>query len=302
MKKLFFRRHRVFFISLFLLAACEVMLAKRCIQYWQKEVMFAEEIKTIDAILADKTKALPGEYRQREQVANDDIQKYRTFIADTWLGIAKRERDNEMMTQPSTNVALFFEISDFVTQSRELCDSLGIAYEQDYAFGFSDYFSRKEQPLSGEILRIHRQKEHIRTVLKHLFESRAVYLRMGSIERGVSDMSVDYMAGDTFVSLERRIQSENIQSEVYRFTFETFTSTFRKFLNSLRSAEIPFIIRGIGVESCRQTYLSKQSQQAYLLQSMPSKYTLTLEILNLPNDLTRRYRRDAHYVRRKLAL
>jgi hypothetical protein len=302
MKKLFFRRHRVFFISLFLLAACEVMLVKRCIQCWQREVVFTEEIKAMGAVLADKTKALPDEYRQRERVANDDIQKYRTFIADTWLNIAKRERDSEMVTQPSTNVALFFEISDFVTQSRELCDSLGIAYEQDYAFGFSDYFSKKEQPLSGEILRIHRQKEHIRTILKHLFESRAVYLRIDGIERGVGDMSVDYMAGDTFVSLERKIQSENIQSEVYRFTFETFTGTFRKFLNSLRNAEMPFIIRGIEVKSCKQTYLSKQNQQAYLLQSMPSEYTLTLEVLNLPNDLTRRYRRDVHYARRKLVL
>ncbi|MDR2720748.1 MAG: Amuc_1100 family pilus-like protein [Puniceicoccales bacterium] len=302
MKKLFFRRHKLFFISLFMLAVCEVMLVKRCIQCWQMEVILTEEIKTMDAILADKTKALPVEYRQKERVANEDIQKYRNFIADTWLNIAKRERNSEMAVQPSTNVALFFEISDFVTQSRELCDSLGITYDQDYAFGFGDYFSKKEQPLSSEILRIHRQKEHVRTILKHLFESRAVYLRIDSIERGVDDMSIDYGAGDTFVSLERKIQSDSIQSDMYRFTFETFTGTFRKFLNNLRSAEVPFIIRGIEVKSCKQTYLSKRTQQAYLLQSMPSCYIVTLEVLNLPNDLTRRYRRDARYVRRKLAL
>jgi hypothetical protein len=299
MKKLFFKRHKLFFISLLLLAVCEVMLVKRCLQYWQREIILTEEIRAMDAVLADKTKTLPDEYRQREQVANDDVQKYRNFIGDTWLNIAKRERDSEMVTQPSTNVALFFEISDFVTQSRELCDSLGISYDQDYTFGFSDYFSRKEQPLNSEILHIHQQKEHVRIVLKHLFESRAVYLRLSGIERGVGDRSTDYKTSDTFVSLERRIQSEDIQSYVYKFTFETFTNTFRKFLNNLRNAEVPVIIRGIEVETCKQTYLNRQTQE-YLLKSMPSRYTLTLEILNLPSDLTRRYRRDAHYTHRKL--
>ncbi|MDR0595651.1 MAG: Amuc_1100 family pilus-like protein [Puniceicoccales bacterium] len=301
MKKLFFRRHKLFFISLLLLAICEVILAKRCVQYWQKEVMIGEEVKTIDSVLSDKNRALPSEYRLREQVANDDVQKYRNFVANTWLNIARRERDNEMIAQPSTNVALFFEISDFVTQNRELCDSLGISYDQDYSFGFSDYFNKKEQPLSSEILHIHQQKEHIKTVLKYLFESRAIYLHLDSVERGVSETSADSRNSDIFISHEKRIQSEDLQSDVYKFTFESFTSTFRKFLNGLRKGEAPLVVRGIEVEPCKQTYLKKQAQE-YLIQGAPSKYTLTVEVLNLPNDLTRRYRRDVRYIRRKAAI
>lgn len=301
MKKLFFRRHKLFFITLALLAICEVILVKRCAQYWHMEVNLSEGVKSVEAVLADKTKTLPNEYMQIEQVANGDIQKYRNFVADTWLNVAKRERDNEMIVQPSTNIALFFEISDFVTQSRELCDSLGISYEQDYTFGFSDYFNKKEQPLSSEILRIHCKKEHTKMILKCLFESRTVYLRVDGIERGINDASTDPRSSDVFVSSEKRIQSEDIQSDVYRFTFESFTGTFRKFLNSLRNGEIPLIVRGIEVEPCKQEYPNRQAQEC-LLQSVPSKYTLTLEVLNLPNDLTRRYRRDAHYTRRKATL
>ncbi|MDR1255615.1 MAG: Amuc_1100 family pilus-like protein [Puniceicoccales bacterium] len=298
MKKLFFRRHKLFFVSLFIFAVCELILVKRCAQYWHREINLSEEIKAMDGILVDKTKSLPEGYGERERMANGDVQKYRSFVADTWLNIAKRERDNEMIAQPSTNVALFFEISDFVTQNRELCDSLGISYDQDYTFGFSDYFNKKEQPLSDEILRIHRQKEHIKMILKHLFEARAVYLRIESIERGTADGATDSRTNDVFISNERRIESEDLQSDVYRFTFETFTGTFRKFLNGLRNSEIPLIVRGIEVEPCKQTHLNKQTQ-GFLLRGAPSKYTVTLEIINLPNDLTRRYRRDARYIRRR---
>jgi hypothetical protein len=265
------------------------------------EVNLSEGVKSIEAVLADKTKTLPNEYRQIEQVANSDVQKYRNFVADTWLNIAKRERDGEMIVQPSTNVALFFEISDFVTQNRELCDSLGISYEQDYTFGFSDYFNKKEQPLNNEILHIHYKKEHIKMVLKCLFELCTSYLHIDGIERGINDASADLRSSDVFVSSERQIQSEDIQSDVYKFTFESFTGTFRKFLNSLRNAEVPLIVRGIEVEPSKQSYPNKQTQE-YLLQSVPSRYAVTLEVLNLPKDLTRLYRRDAHYMRRKAIL
>jgi hypothetical protein len=297
MKKLFFRRHRLFFISLGLLAICEIILAKRCIQHWHRGIILSEEISAMNDILADKTKTLPNFHIQEEQIANIDIQKYRNFVADTWLNIARRERENETRVQPSTNVALFFEISDFVAQSRESCDSLGISYDQDYSFGFKEYLNQKEQPLNSEIQTIHQQKDQIKTILKHLFESRTTYLRIVDIERGTDKISTNYNLGDTFVSRGTRIQSEDIQSNVYRFTFESFTGTFRKFLNSLRDSEIPFILRKIEIESCKQTHLNRQVQER-VLEGVPSRYIVTVEMLNLPNDLTRRYRRDARYLRR----
>jgi hypothetical protein len=272
-------------------------MAKRCVQYWHKGIVLSEEISAMNGVLANKTKTLPNLHMQWEQIANADIQKYRNFVADTWPNIAKRERENETKASPSTNVALFFEISDFVAQNRELCDSLGVSYEQDYSFGFREYLNQREQPLNSEIQDIHQQKEQIKIILKYLLESRTTYLRINGIERGTDKTSVNYGLGDTFVSLENRIPSEDIRSNIYRFTFESFTGTFRKFLSNLRDAEVPFVLRKIEIESCKQTYLNRQVQE-YILKGVPSKYTITIEMPNLPNDLTRRYRRDARYLRR----
>lgn len=298
MKKLFFRRHKLFFITLALLVICEIILISRYAHSWQRSAILSEGVKATSAALSERTKSLPSEYLQIEQNINSTIKTYRQFISDTWLNVGRRERDSEVLNIPNNNIALFFEISDFVTRSRELCDSLGISYENNYAFGFQEYLNKKEQPLDNEIKLIHSQKEQINLLLRYLLESRTHYLRIDSIERGIEDNSTAYRRGDIFITNENRIHSNELQSNIYRITFESFTATFRKYLNNLREAEVPLIIRGIEIEPYKQTFLNKQAQE-YILHGLPTKYVLTIEMLNLPNDLTKRYKRDARYFRRK---
>ncbi len=297
MKKIFFRRHKLFFITFFLLLLCEVILVYRYLNAYQRSTILSAEINESSQILSDRRKNLPINHLTIEQKTNSIIKKYRQFISDTWLNITKRDHENDMLNIPSNNIALFFEISDFVTRNRELCDSLGIVYDSDYSFGFKEYLNKKEEPLESEIGYIHSQKEQINLLLNQLLEARTTYLRIDNIERGINNDSITYPNGDIFFTEEEHISSDVLSSNIYRITFESFTPTFRKYLNNLRNSEVPVIIRGINIQPYQQTHIHKQTQQ-YTIQSVPTKYILTVEVINLPNDLTKRYRHDARYYRR----
>lgn len=297
MRKIFFKRHKLFFITFFLLMLCELILLHRYLRAYRVGTLLSAEIAESEKVLAEHSKNLPDKHMMLELRTNAVIKRYRQFISDTWLNITKREREDDGLNTPNNNIALFFEISDFVTRNRELCDSLGVAYDQEYAFGFKEYLNKKEQPLDSEIEHVHSQKEQIGMLLNSLIDARTNYLRIDSIKRGISQDSLTYRNGDVFLIDENRTSSDLVPSNVYQITFESFTSTFRRYLNSLRDAEVPVIIRGIEMQPYQTTYLNKQSQQ-YIVQGVPTKYTLTLEVLTLPNDLTRRYKHDARYMKR----
>ncbi|MDE6432470.1 MAG: Amuc_1100 family pilus-like protein [Opitutales bacterium] len=297
MRKIFFKRHKLFFITFCLLLLCEMILLHRYLKVYRESSILSAEIDESSRVLMERTKDLPLQHLTIEQKTNSLIRRYRQFISDTWLNITKRDHEDDGLVSPNNNIALFFEISDFITRNRELCDSLGIAYDQEYAFGFKEYLNKKEQPLENEIGLIHSQKEQIGMLLNYLVEARTNYLRIDNIERGIDQNSVAYRSGDTFVISENRLDTDILSANIYRITFESFTPTFRKYLNNLRDAEIPVTIRGIDIQPYQTTHLNKQTKQ-YIVQGTPTKYTLTLEVLDLPNDLTKRYRRDARYFRR----
>ncbi len=298
MKNLFFKRHKVFFIAFVLLLFSEVILLNRYLKVYKKNSILSATIQESSRILDEKSKNLPASHLAIEQKTNSIIKKYRQFISDTWSNITQREYEFNKLNAPSNNIALFFEISNFVTQNRELCNSLGINYEEEYSFSFKEYLNKKEQPLGSEIDDIHLQKEQISLFLNHLFEARTTYLKIDSIKRGIKDSAITYRNGDTFLIDNNSIVSSILSTNTYRITFETFTETFRKYLNNLRNSEIPFIIREIKIEPYKQTYINKQSQE-YIVQGIPTKYTLTLEMLNIAHDITKQYKRDAQYYRRK---
>lgn len=297
MKKTFFKRHKLFFITFFLLMICEVILLHRYLRVYRANSLLSAEVEESTRVLEEHSKDLPLQHLTIEQKINSTIKKYRQFISDTWLNITKRDREDDGLSNPNNDIALFFEISDFVMRNRELCDSLGVAYDQEYAFGFKEYLNKKEQPLDSEINLIHSQKEQIKLLLNYLIEARTNYLRIDNIERGIENDSVAYRNGDVFLIDENRLHTSSLSSNIYRMSFESFTSTFRKYLNSLRESELPIVIRGIDIQPYQATYLNRQTNQ-FVIQGTPRKYILTLEVIDLPNDLTRRYKRDARHLRK----
>jgi hypothetical protein len=211
--------------------------------------------------------------------------------------MAKFLHANNSRVLPPNHVAVFFEISDYLTWAKESCDSLGVEFDPACSFGFSDFFDKNEHPLSTEIYDIHRQKEQLRLILSYLFEARSSYLKIISVERGDLTHSMYFGNRDVFSPEIRQV--EGTKSYVYRLKFITFTNSFRNFLRALYSNEIPIIFRQISIQP-NYTFRLAKGNQSQILECLASTFSITVEVLDFPQNFSK-YGKKSAALRRKIS-
>jgi hypothetical protein len=184
---------------------------------------------------------------------------------------------------PPNHIAVFFEISEYLTWARESCDALGVEYESSCSFGFKDFFEKNEQPLFSEIYDIHCQQEQLRLLVSYLLESRTSYLKFISIERGDLPNSKYFENSDVFSPEVRQV--EGSKSYLYKIKFTTFTDSFRNFLKNLYENEIPVILRQISIHP-NYTFKLVKNNPNQILECFASTFSLVVECLDIPSQLT----------------
>jgi hypothetical protein len=295
MKKLFLKRHYLFFITAAILATSLAWIVKDCIGLCGAKINQKGTVDALAQTLGVRRERLPEDHLAAERQIETDLAQYRKFAAETWKKMLKLAYANEARTLPSNHVAVFFEISDYLTWAKESCDSFGIEFDSSCSFGFRDSFAKDEQPLSSEIYDIHRQKEQLKLLLSYLFESKMSYMKIISVERGDTSASAYFDGDDVFVPEIRQV--EDAKSYVYRIKFTTFTNSFRAFMRNLYENEIPVIFRQISVQPNHTVKLTKGSGDR-ILESLASTFTLVLEFLDTPQNLTQYSRQNAAIYRR----
>jgi hypothetical protein len=174
--------------------------------------------------------------------------------------------------------------------ARESCDALGVEFDPACSFGFRDFFEKNESPLVAEIYDIHRQQEQLRTVLFHLFEARSSFLKLFSVEREDLSHAAYFESNDVFFPDVRHV--ERAKSYVYRIKFATFTNSFRNFLKALYSNEIPVIFRHIQIQP-NYTFKLVKNNESQILECLASTFSVTLEILDFPQNISRHGKKNA---------
>jgi hypothetical protein len=226
-----------------------------------------------------------------------DLSQYRRFILETWPKMSEFGRANDVRPLPPNHVAMFFEISDYLTWAKESSDSLGVEYDPACSFGFKDFFERSEQPLTSEICDIFMQKEHLKLILSYLFEARSSYLKIISVERGDVSHSAYFSSNDVFTPEIRQVSGA--KSYVYRIKFTTFTNSFRNFLRALYNGEIPVIFRQISVQP-NHTFKLTRLSPSQVLECLASTFSITMEVLDFPQSFSKHGKKNAALQRKIL--
>jgi hypothetical protein len=297
MKKLFLRRHILFFITLAILVVCQAMILRHCFNLYGKNITQREHVAALMGTLGVKRENLPDDHMEAERRMRSDMATYKKFVLETWPRMAKLSQIGDQRLCPPNHIAVFFEIADYINWAKESCDSLGIEFEPSCTFGFSGIFEKNEQPLSTEIHSIHRQKEQLKLLLSYLFESKSSYLKVVEVARGDASMSTYFRNADVFPPEVRRVDGND--SYVYRIKFTAFTDTFRNFLKNLHENEIPVILRQLSVQP-NYTLRLNNGNRSRLLECLPSTFTLTVEFLNIPQSFSHHGKRSAAVARKIL--
>jgi hypothetical protein len=272
-------------------------ILKDCIKFSSAKITQKGSVDALTKTLRIRREKLPEDHMNAERQIETDLSNYRKFAAETWKKMFKLACANDARTLPSNHVAIFFEISDYLTWAKESCDSFGIEFEPSCSFGFKDSFAKDEQPLHNEIYDIHRQKEQLKLLISYLFESKLSYMKIISVERGDTSVSAYFDNDDVFMPETRQV--DDAKSYVYRLKFTTFTNSFRAFLGNLYENEIPIILRQISVQP-NHTLKLKKNNADQILEPTASTFTIVLEFLDTPQNLTQYNKHNAAIYRRIL--
>jgi hypothetical protein len=294
MKKLFFKRHCLFFVTLVIFIISQVWVLKLCLDLYGKKIDQKERIAALIKTLNIKRQHLPENHMEAERQMSSDIGKYKTFAKTTWPNMSKLAT-NDQSSIPANHIAMFFGISEYTTWAKESCDALGIDFEPTCSFGFSNSFEKNEQPLSSEIYNINQQKEQLKLLLSHLFESRSSYLKIISVERGDTSRSTYFRNEDVFNPTVKQINDG--KSYVYKIKFSAFTNTFRNFLKSLHRSEVPVVFRQISVTPT-YTFKLTRSNPDQILECLASTFELTVEFIDIPQNFFRHGKKNAAILRK----
>jgi hypothetical protein len=297
MKKLFFRRNCLFFVTLVIFLIGEFWALKLCVGLYGDKLFRREQVSALSSALAGKTAHLPPNHIEVERHMRIDISHYKGFMANNFSPMLHLAHVNDPNSMPPNHIALFFEISDYLVWAKESCDSMGVEFDPTCSFGFSNFFEKNEQPLASEIYDIHVQKEQLKLLLSNLFESRSSYLKLLSVERSSPLRSTYTKYDDVF-----RPDVETInggRSYLYRLKFTAFTETFRNFLKLLSNNEVPVAIRQISIIPNYSFKLTKNSPDQ-LLECTASTFSITLEFLDIPQSLLAHNKKSAAILRKIL--
>ncbi|MDR1413342.1 MAG: hypothetical protein LBI56_00145 [Puniceicoccales bacterium] len=297
MKKFFFKRHFLFFVTLAILLLCLLLIAKHYFLAYNNKITQRENIAALVDTLSHKRRQLPDDYLSSERRMQTNLQEYKKFIGETWQKMMHLPFVDDFHSVPSNHVAVFFEISNYLLWAKESCDAMGLEFENTCSFGFMNTFEKNERPLFSETVDIHQQKEQLKLLLSYLLKSKSSYLKIISMERGDDSQSTYFDSSDVFIPNVRQVASNN--SHIYRIKFTTFTNSFRNFLGSLYDNEIPIIIRQITIQP-NYTFKLVKNNPDQVSECLASTYTLTVEFLDIPASLSKYSIKNAALLRRIL--
>ncbi|MDR1173168.1 MAG: hypothetical protein LBK24_00010 [Puniceicoccales bacterium] len=297
MKKLFLKRHCLFFTTVVILAVCQILIIKKCFNAYRSKILRKENVVALTNSLSIKQSKLPNDHLGKERQFRADITQYRQFASKTWENMSKLAHASTSHSLPPNHIAVFFEISEYLTWARESCDALGVEFESTCSFGFRDFFEKSEQPLLSEIYDIHRQQEQLRLIISYLLESRTSYLKIISIERGDLPHSNYFENSDIFSPDVRQIGGN--RSYLYKIKLTTFTDSFRNFLKSLYENEIPIIFRQISIHP-NYTFKLVKNNPNQVLECLASTFSLVIEFLDIPPKLVQSNKKSAALYRKIL--
>jgi hypothetical protein len=274
---------------------CQVLIVKNCFNAYRNKIIQRESVTAITNSLAAKQSKLPHGHLEKERQLKADVIQYRKFVSKNWENMSKLAYANSSHTLPPNHIAVFFEISDYLTWARESCDALGAEFEPSCSFGFRDFFEKNEQPLFNEIYDIHRQQEQLRLLISCLLESRTSYLKIISIERGDLPYSNYFENGDVFLPNVRQVDGD--KSYLYKIKFTAFTDSFRNFLRNLYENEIPVIFRQISIHP-NHTFKLVKNNPDQILECLASTFSLVVEFLDIPPDIVQGNKKNAALYRK----
>lgn len=284
MKKIFFKRHLLFFVTMVILCLCCCLIAKKWIMVHRCQWRLREENALLNKTLQEKLSVLPVNYQDvREQMVHD-INYCRDFAAAYWGDMLQLKYCSHNQVMPANDIGLAFEISDYLDWAKNSCDALGIEFSASCTFGFKDFFDSKTPVLASELYDLHQQKEQLKVLLSFLFESRLSYLKLVSVERCNLQPSVKLFDRDTFKPDVRMM--EKAKSYVYRVRFASFTDSFRLFMQRLYENHVPAIFRQIDVQP-NFSFRMEKRDDSFLLDCLPSTFSLIIELLDVPQDVVK---------------
>lgn len=282
MNKFFIKRHCVFFLAVIFFVFSSIVLVNRSFKLWQKKSVLIYEIDGLLRAVRVKESNVPAKYEDAIQGLSGSTKAALGFFNKNFSGLTSIISNYSSQPEPKNSIALFFELSDFVSTTKTKLDELGIAFGDNENFGFADYFNKKPQPTTSEISFIYQQKEHINLLLNELSGSRKMYLRILDVKRNSPYYVSKQVATDIFAPDVKMLSTEDFNFFVYEIEFEAFSDTFREFMVGLRSGEIPVVIRGIHCEPSPKALLNKQNRN-WVLHAPPTKFRITLEFFNYAN-------------------
>ncbi|MDR1595315.1 MAG: hypothetical protein LBR91_00075 [Puniceicoccales bacterium] len=273
----------MFFVTLTLLAICEVMILRHCIKAYSNRVVQEKSALALRGTLKDRRRRLPSNHMEIERRMKTDLLRCKDFTAKKWPKMSELSYMCNSNLVPPNDVAAFFEISNFLTWAKETCDSMDVEFDPFCSFGFKDRFEKKYQPLDNEILDIHTQKEQLKLILSYLIESRSSYLKIISVERGDDSQSTYFDNDDVFLPEVKRFTRET--SHIYRIKFVAFTNTFRSFMKNLYENEVPVTLRHLSVVPSRTLKLTRNRPEQ-ISECLASTFTIELEFLDIPQNFS----------------
>ena len=284
MNKFFMKRHCIFFLAVIFFILSSVVLINRSFKLWQRKSVLLHEIQGLSETVHMKEASVPDMYEDSMQKLLSATDVATVFFNKNFNDLAKIISNYNAQPEPTNSVALFFEMSDFVTTTKTKLEDLGIGFNGNGNFGFSDYFNKAQQPTTSDISFIYQQKEHINLLLEKLVDSRKMYMRVLNIKRNSPYQISKQVAADVFEPDVKLLSAEDFGFFVYEIEFEAFSDSFREFVVRLRSSEIPVVIRGIHCEPSPKALLNKQNKN-WILHSQPTKFKIILEFFDYTNPL-----------------
>lgn len=282
MNKFFIKRHCIFFLAVIFFVFSSVLLVNRSFKLWQKKSVLVYEIDGLLRTVSVKESNIPLKYEESMKYLSDSTKTAIEFLNQNFNGLTNIISDYNLQPEPSNSIALFFELSDFVSSTKSKLDELGILFRDNENFGFSDFFNKKPQLNIKEIAFIYQQKEHINLLIKKLSNCRKTYLRILDIKRNSPYFTSKQVASDIFLPDVKFFSTENFSFFVYEIELEAFSDSFREFIVGLRSDEVPVVIRAIHCEPSPKPLLNKQNRD-WVLHAPPTKFRITLEFFDYSN-------------------
>lgn len=257
------------------------------------------ELLLVQGSLAAKRRELQSLRRQTSGIASDTPERISSELAKadetrrslrSKLGSEAATADGKSEWKlPDTGTEAFLELSEFVGNSRERAQVLGVTVRPDECFGFATY--AQTGPEAEYLPAVHRQRVVMRHLLTALLESHPTRILSVQRERPRTSPEATPYAGhgpgaeDYFeMDATRSTATAGIaDASAIRLRFTGLTPVLRAFLNRVLQDDLPLVVRSVEAEvEAAPAMEGPESETARLRFSpRPMQFTVTIEHLRL---------------------